>query len=457
MTRRCFAFVAIVFASSSAHAADYWVGANRNGPGTGAMDDPWPTIADADPMLAPGDVVHVLPGEYEGSFETLTSGSEGAPIVFVSEEKWDAVLVASDGGWIARGDWVEIVDFQYTGAAAVGMLALGNHVRYVGNWVHHLEPACDGNGGAGIDAGNYDAEQCDMIGNIVHDVWAIDDDGLPCNRVQGLYHSIDGGTIANNITWNISGFGVHLWHRATNVTITNNLVFAAGRGGMVIGADINNGGFADNVLVANNIVMHSPIGISEFGETGLGNRYVANLMFDNDENFRLLNDLVDEDTILADPGLVDFQLDGSGDYHLAMGSPAIDAGIVEGAPPTDLDGVPRPQGEGIDIGPYEVPVDAGTTGGDESSSDDGTATGESSGSEASASAGDEASDTSTSTSLGGETSEASSSTAGERDDGGSGCGCTTEVPARDVAWLVVVIAFWRRDRARRHGRRSSRQ
>jgi hypothetical protein len=42
----------------------------------------------------------------------------------------------------------------------------------------------------------------------------------------------------------------------------------------------------------------------------------------------------------------------AGDYHLAGGSPAIDAGTNVGVA-TDLDGIARPQGEGYDIGAYE--------------------------------------------------------------------------------------------------------
>jgi hypothetical protein len=48
------------------------------------------------------------------------------------------------------------------------------------------------------------------------------------------------------------------------------------------------------------------------------------------------------------------------DFHLLPGSPAIDAGILDGAPEADIEGTPRPQGVGCDIGAYEysgpVPV-----------------------------------------------------------------------------------------------------
>ena len=58
-------------------------------------------------------------------------------------------------------------------------------------------------------------------------------------------------------------------------------------------------------------------------------------------------------TITSDAQFVNYQQDGSGDYHLKSTSPAIDAGTPVGAPSTDFDGNPRPQGKGYDIGPYE--------------------------------------------------------------------------------------------------------
>jgi uncharacterized repeat protein (TIGR01451 family) len=51
-----------------------------------------------------------------------------------------------------------------------------------------------------------------------------------------------------------------------------------------------------------------------------------------------------------DPRFVD---PASGDYHLAAGSPAIDAGTPNGAPALDIDGDARPQGDGYDIGADE--------------------------------------------------------------------------------------------------------
>ena len=44
---------------------------------------------------------------------------------------------------------------------------------------------------------------------------------------------------------------------------------------------------------------------------------------------------------------------GGGDYRLSASSPCIDTGTSSGAPDTDLDGNPRPQGGGYDMGAYE--------------------------------------------------------------------------------------------------------
>jgi hypothetical protein len=41
------------------------------------------------------------------------------------------------------------------------------------------------------------------------------------------------------------------------------------------------------------------------------------------------------------------------DLHLRPASAALDAGSVDLAPPLDVEGVPRPQGPGIDLGAYE--------------------------------------------------------------------------------------------------------
>ena len=45
------------------------------------------------------------------------------------------------------------------------------------------------------------------------------------------------------------------------------------------------------------------------------------------------------------------------DVHLLDDAPAVDQGSADLAPATDLEGVPRPQGAGVDLGAYEWHVD----------------------------------------------------------------------------------------------------
>jgi hypothetical protein len=51
--------------------------------------------------------------------------------------------------------------------------------------------------------------------------------------------------------------------------------------------------------------------------------------------------------------MVNYQVNGSGNYRLLSSSPAIDRGTSAKAPTIDYAGVARPRGAAIDIGAYE--------------------------------------------------------------------------------------------------------
>ena len=113
---------------------------------------------------------------------------------------------------------------------------------------------------------------------------------------------------------------------------------------------------ADGFLVKNNIVMNSKgYAIQEGGTTG-ANIYKNNVLYQNLYNVLDIytsRGSKQTGTRISDPGLVNFQIDGSGDYHLGATSVCINTGTTSGAPSNDFDGYLRTDGF-PDIGPYEA-------------------------------------------------------------------------------------------------------
>ncbi|MBZ5515237.1 MAG: right-handed parallel beta-helix repeat-containing protein [Acidobacteriia bacterium] len=328
-------------------ALDYYVAATGDDKsGDGSASKPWATIAHAASMVGPGVTVHVAPGTYRGSTKTYTSGTSSARIVFISDTKWGSKLVGTRGStWANHGNYVDIVDFDVTGPGLNGIYTEGDSTRIIGNHVHDMPIPCTSTGGSGI---NLNASNAEVEGNYVHDIGPYP---THCQYVHGIYFLKTGGHAYNNISFRNSGWGIHLWHSASNLIIANNTLFNNLSGGIIVG---NNATIADHLVVNNNISYNNKQGIKEEGNTGTYNIYRNNLVFQNSSsNFSLQHGNTASGTVSADPQFVNFTGDSTGDYHLQAGSPAIDAGTSENAPTADFDGVRRPQGTAWDIGAYE--------------------------------------------------------------------------------------------------------
>lgn len=340
--------------------ANYYVATSGSDANDGSLSAPWATIQHAADAVAQGSVVHVAPGNY-GAVTSQTSGTADARIRFISDVQWGATLQAAGPTvWNNSGSYVDIMGFEITGNAAVGILNDGSFVHIVGNNVHNTPTSCSADGGAGIDNDSFTATDNEIIGNVVHDVG---NPAAQCATIQGIYQSSLRGRILNNMSYHNAAWGIHLWHAANNVVVANNLVFQNGDGGIVVGAGDSPGGVIDdNTTVANNIVIYngsrwgSGLAISEQGWTGPGNQYLNNLIWNNAQGITLQNGLHDLNTINADPRLANYQPDGNGDYHLQPSSPAIGAGTIQGMPMIDFDGAPPPADAKPRIGPYWFPA-----------------------------------------------------------------------------------------------------
>jgi hypothetical protein len=351
----------VVLTAIQVDAADLYVGPDGRDSNPGTIDRPFKTITRAATAATPGTTVWVAPGIYREIVETSASGTPTARIRYVSSTTWGAKIRTKGPddhwSWANYGNYVDIEGFDVSNDGRGGIANLGSHVRIVRNYVHDIPAAgCPGNGGAGVEAAEYTAVDTSFEGNLIHDVGGFPE---PCPRVHGIYHAHEGGRIVNNIVFRTSGWGIHLWHAPFDLMIANNLVFNNANGGIVVGAGDSPyyddpSKPADHIVVVNNIVYDNrSVGIEESGVTGLNNLYLNNLVFGNEQDWGLNNDLTHSGTVTAPPDFVQYDPNGKGNYRLTAESPAIDRGRGIEAPMVDYDGVPRPQGQGIDIGPFE--------------------------------------------------------------------------------------------------------
>ena len=345
----------------------------------GTEEAPFSSFEKADSVVRPGATVFVLPGTYNGytALHTIrigTSGAESARIRWVAESSWTARIIGhvnpSNGlGWgiAIAGNYVDLVGFDVTSDANMGVWVLGTHVRVIGNHVHDIpgQPGCSSYGASGVEQGNYSGGNMEVIANVVHNIGA----GGPgsCNKYQGIYLSAPFDTAVNNISYQNASKGIATWHAANRNTISNNTVFDNDVGILVGAGDspCHQTCSADYMIVSNNIMYHNKaVGFWQYSKAGQHNIYTNNLAFANgdrnvliqgycgDRVFATCNSFVK--AVYADPQFVNPTGNFfTGNYHLKRGSPALSAGTLVGAPPNDFDGGSRATGLPPDLGAYE--------------------------------------------------------------------------------------------------------
>jgi parallel beta-helix repeat protein len=342
---------------------NYYVSPTGSDTAAGTQSAPFKTIGRAAKAALPSTTVHVAPGSYPGGFQTTVSGTASGRIYFVSTQKWGARIVppassSSDTAWDNRGNYVDIVGFQVDGSAVQsgtkwlqGIYNGGSYDAIRSNHVHHIgtTSACNSGGGSAIGVdGYYHGVKGDVIGNLVHDIGP-----AGCTYIQGIYMSTS-GTVKDNVVYRVAEAGIHLWHDANNVIITNNTVTASNTGIIIGGGDFYfTSGPDDYTIVYSNIVYDNKYGISEQGSTGSHNSYRNNLVYQNTYNWSLKNGLSDAAAVSAAPQFVNYTRTGTPDLHLTSSSPAIGKATSTQALPYDFDGKPRNSTTGYDIGAYQ--------------------------------------------------------------------------------------------------------
>ncbi|WP_426207808.1 right-handed parallel beta-helix repeat-containing protein [Massilia sp. TWP1-3-3] len=327
----------------------------------GTIERPFRSLIRAAKASRAGGKVLVAPGVYEGGFRTNASGAPGARILFLSTRKWGAKIIPSENSpnktaWDNRGSHVDIVGFEIDGSAyqrgkkwVHGIYNGGSYVAIRNNHVHHIAQtaACTHAGGAAIGVDSYyGGVKGDVISNLVHDIGP-----AGCRFVQGIYVSTS-GRVQNNVIYRVAEGGIHLWHDANNVIITNNTVTQSNTGIIIGGGNYyHSSGPNDHTAVYSNIVYDNKMGISEQGQTGRNNTYRNNLVYQNARyDWRLQNGLSHTGTVSAAPLFLDNSRSSDPSLKLSADSPAVGHATPEYAESIDFAGRPRDARAGYDIG-----------------------------------------------------------------------------------------------------------
>jgi hypothetical protein len=199
-----------------------------------------------------------------------------------------------------------------------------------------------------------------VASNRIEDNWSSSGNG---GGLESAWSDIE--ITGNRIISNTSGAGGGVFIRSlTPVTMANNLIVRNDGGfrggGVYLVSNLSEPTPA--ILVNNTVADNGPDGIATWGYVTLtmtnnllaGNpvgilaSHPASLTLAADTNlfWNTSDPITGSNAIQQDPLL-------TSDYHLGAGSPAVDAGLTIPWLAVDLDGCPRPQDSGYDIGAFE--------------------------------------------------------------------------------------------------------
>jgi hypothetical protein len=194
-----------------------------------------------------------------------------------------------------------------------------------------------------------------------------------CGYAHGIYTG-NGAVIQNNVIGRVPGYGIQIYTANCGNVVENNTIFDASEGGMIFGGDGVGctGAYGYNVITNNILENNGTLGTancpSDCGgivelDYGPGNLYGNNQFYGNlsgvgGSTANCVNchpSCVNSITTEAPSAtFLNFQDDGSGNYHLKDTSLAVNSADGTNAPSVDFDGNPRPSRGGYDIGAYQL-------------------------------------------------------------------------------------------------------
>jgi parallel beta-helix repeat protein len=175
----------------------YYVSTTGSDTNPGTSTEPFKTFAKAISVLKPGDTLQVLPGRYTESMRLTVSGTASAPITVIGNGAILDMQGSKTTGMKISGSYLNVSNFEVTGAMDAGIGIPGKYVTVKNNIVHDNVTE-NGVGTCGI-ADSYASAL--KVG------------------VGGQNITIEGNTVYNNC-----GEGIAIT-RGVNVVVRNNTVY----------------------------------------------------------------------------------------------------------------------------------------------------------------------------------------------------------------------------------------
>lgn len=270
-------------------------------------------------------------------------------------------FMVSDEIWVAAGTYNERVTLR-AGTGLYGGFSGGESQRTLRNWAYYRTIIDGGSNGTVITIPNDAPEFTEVSGFYIRNGNAETGGGIKCANASA--------SINNNVISNCSAdYGGGIYLRSGSTIIANNVlynnqsgsgtaIYAYSASSDIIGNTItdNNSessasiyGESSDLKIHNNIVAFNNAGISLTSSTS---SLLNNCVYENTE-YNYSGVAAGLGSINADPIFLNA---GNRDYHLAGGSPCIEAGVNISVPQciNDIDGQPRLAGQYVDIGADET-------------------------------------------------------------------------------------------------------